>query len=75
MSQREDVYNAWVDKQKAMGRRIPFSSAPYYDTRQNECTCEIEKTEKKDYLGTVIHTTEKRIYNPECMIHGQAFST
>lgn len=35
------------------------------------CQCGIETVENKSYTGKVLSKSYNRIYNPECMIHGQ----
>jgi hypothetical protein len=75
LSKQEEVFVAWQEKQKAMGRKVPDTTAPKYDTKQKQCTCVPEREEIKDALGNIIRVKTWLQYNPECMIHGQAIST
>ena len=75
----QEQYNQWAEKQKAMGRRIPETTAPVFGTKAHEALeaiqpkCDCTKGEPKVAMtpSGLYEQVTPIIYNPECMMHGQ----
>lgn len=58
------------------GKKPSYIPLPERAMREPPCSCPEEPVMVTDYLGRKRNMFEtKRVYNPECMKHGQAWST